>query len=297
MKVEVECAACLLHRGYLEVKNATNDLSLQFKAMSVLADLLSREFKPAAVPAVLGTERDRLVKRVTGNSDPYAKTKQLSNRRALEILPLVKSLISRESSTESGFRKACLCSIVGNVIEFDIPVHAFKFEDMEKMIQRAEEDLAIDEIPRIFNAARKARRILYLTDNAGEIAFDTLFVHELKKLGAHVVVGVKDKPILNDATMGDAEAVGMHKVADSVITTGTDSVGLIPEECSQEFFDFYSSVDFVVAKGMGYLETISEFQSLCTAHAFLLRTKCGPVARFLGVDVGKNVAMLRDISF
>ena len=291
MKVEAECASCILHRGYHEIKEATGDLSLQFKAVSALLRLLAREFKPTANPARLGTKRDRLVRRVTNNPDPYAKTKQLNNHRALELLPMVKSLISRETSVSSRFRKACLCSIVGNVIEFDIPSHMFKFEDMEKIIQRAEEDLAIDEIPRIFNAAKRSKRVLYLADNAGEIAFDTLFVHELKKLGAHVVVVVKGGPILNDATMKDAEHVGMHKVADKVITTGTDAVGLIPEECSHEFLTFYRSANLVVAKGMGYAETLTEL-NLTSPHALLLRTKCVPVANFFNVSRDKNVAKL-----
>lgn len=291
MKVEAECAACILHRGYLEIKEATGDPSLQFKAMSALLRLVAREFKPTANPARLGTKRDRLVRRVTGNPDPYAKTKQLNNRRALELLPMVKNLISRESSVGSRFRKACLCSIVGNVMEFDIPSHTFKFEDMGEIIQRAEEDLAIDEIPRIFNAAKRSKRVLYLTDNAGEIVFDIPLVHELKKLGAHVVVAVKEGPILNDATMKDAEYVGMHKVADKVITTGIDALGLVPEECSHEFLAFYRSANLVVAKGMAYAETLPELD-LTSPHALLVRTKCVPVANFFNVSRDKNVAKL-----
>jgi len=291
LKVKVECATCLFLRGYLEIREATNDSFFQFKALSALAHLLAREFKPTADPARLGTKRDRLVKRVTSNPDPYAKMKQLSNRRALEILPVVRNLISRETSTNTRFRKACLCSIVGNVMEFEIPNHAFKFEDLRKMIERAEEDLAIDDIRRIFNIANEAKRILYLTDNAGEIAFDTPLVEELKKLGARVVVAVKGKPVLNDATMEDAKYVGMHKVADEVITTGTDAVGIIPEECSHEFLTLYRSADLVVAKGMGYAETLTELD-LASPHALLLRTKCKPVAEFFKVGVGKNVAKL-----
>ena len=142
--------------------------------MSALINLLIKEFKPTAVAAYLGTQRDRVVKEVTGNPDPYAKAKQISNQKAVEILPLAKNIVLNGSSAESQFRRACLCSMVGNIIEFDIPDHTFKFEDLEKLIQGAEEDLAIDEIPEIFNQAKKAKRILYLTDNAGEIAFDTL---------------------------------------------------------------------------------------------------------------------------
>ena len=291
MKVEAECAVCLLHRGYMEALEATEDQALQWKAMAVLTRLLNREFKPTAVPAILGTKRDRIIKDITGNSDPYAKKKQRSNRKAMAVLPVAKKLVEKEASMETRFRKACMCSIVGNIIEFDIPEHRFEFEDIEKLIQEAEEQLAIDEVSEIFKLAKRAKQILYLADNAGEIAFDTLLVRELKRLGPHVTVAVKGKPILNDATMQDAEYVKMHEIAGDVITNGTDTVGLILEECSKNFLDLYSSADLVVAKGMGHAETVTELD-LTRPHALLFRTKCKPVAKFFDTTKDKNVAKL-----
>jgi len=275
----------------MEALEATDDQALQWKAMTALTRLLSKEFKPTAVPAILGTKRDRIIKDITGNPDPYAKKKQISNQKAMAILPVAKKLVEKETSTESKFKKACMCSIVGNIIEFDIPKHRFEFEDIEKLIQEAQEQLAIDELSEIFSLAKKAKQILYLTDNAGEIAFDTLLVQELKRLGAHVTVAVKGKPIINDATMQDAEYVKMHEIADDVITNGTDTVGLILEECSERFLNLYGSVDLVVAKGMGYAETVTEL-NLTRPHALLFRTKCNPVARFFDTTKDKNVAKL-----
>jgi uncharacterized protein with ATP-grasp and redox domains len=291
LNVETRCAPCLLHRGYLEILESTKDSTLQFKAISAFLRLLAEEFKPKANPAYLGTKRDRLIREITGNPDPFKQRKQASNKKALETLPLAKNLVLNETSPEKCFRKACLTAIVGNIMEFDIPDNPFKFTDLEKLIQEAENDLAIDEIPQIFDKTKKAKRILYLTDNAGEIAFDTLLVEELKKLGAHVTVAVKSGPILNDATMEDAKIVGMDKVADEVLTTGSDSVGLILNECSDEFLNIYNSVDFVVAKGMGHAETLTELV-LPVPHALLLRTKCCTVANHFNVDTGKNIAKI-----
>ncbi|UCE44430.1 MAG: DUF89 family protein [Candidatus Bathyarchaeota archaeon] len=291
MKVEIECAGCLLHRGLLQIAEVTEDPSLQFKVTSALFRLLVKEFKPTTVPAHLGTERDRLIRRMTGNLDPYAKIKQRSNQKALGFFPYARKLVSNESSSEFRFRKACLCSIVGNVMEFDIPGHTFNYGDVERLIQRAEDDLAIDDIFEIFGAVKEARRILYLTDNAGEIVFDKLLVGELKRLGAHVTVGVKGGPIINDATVEDAKYVGMDRTADALITTGTDAVGLMPEQCSHEFLKAYGSVDLVLAKGMGHVETLTELD-LTLPHALLLRTKCRPVANFLNVEKEKNVAKI-----
>jgi hypothetical protein len=275
----------------MEILEATNDKKLQFEAMMSLTRLLNKEFKPTAVPAWLGTKRDRLVKTVTGNSDPYARKKLMSNQRALGILPSVKRLVAQQSKPERRLRQAFLVAIVGNIIEFDILQHEFNFDNIEKLIQQAEQDLAVDEISKIIDLAAKAEEILYLTDNSGEIAFDTLLVAELKKLGPRVTVAVKGKPIINDATLQDAKAVGMHEIADDLISNGTDTVGLITRDCSKRFLARYKSVGLVVAKGMGYAESLTETR-LTRPHALLLRTKCGPVARFFGTERGKNIAKL-----
>jgi uncharacterized protein with ATP-grasp and redox domains len=291
LNVELRCIACILNRGYLQIQEATDDKSLQFETISAILSFLAEEFKPTANPADLGTKRDRLIRNITGNPDPYKQKKQLSNKKALEVVPLAKSIIQKETSPELRFRKACLSAIVGNIMEFDMPDNPFKFEDLEKLIQQAENDLALDEIPQIFDKAKKAKTVLYLTDNAGEVALDTLLVQELKNLGAHVTVAVKASPIINDALLEDAEFVGMDKVADRVMSTGSDSVGLFPRECSSEFLEVYNSVDLVVAKGMGYAETLTELE-LPVPHALLLRSKCSTVAKHFNVSTGKNIAKL-----
>jgi uncharacterized protein with ATP-grasp and redox domains len=291
LKVGLRCISCILNRGYLQIQEATDDKALQFKTLSAVLSFLAEEFKLTANPADLGTKRDRLIRKITGNPDPYKQKKQLSNRKALEVVPLAESIVSKETSPELRFRKACLSAIVGNIIEFDLPDNPFKFSDLEKLIQQAEKDLALDEIPKIFDKAKNAKSVVYLTDNAGELALDTLLVQELHNLGAHVTVGVKDGPILNDATLEDAKIVGMDKVADKVMSTGSDAVGLFLEECSGEFLEVYNSADLVVAKGMGHAETLTELD-LPVPHALLVRTKCSTVANHFNVGTGKNIAKL-----
>lgn len=292
MKVELECLSCLIHRGYLEIAEATEKPDLQFKIATALLECMAKEFNADAVAAVLGTMRDRLIKQISGNFDVYATKKRASNQAALALLPSLKKMFEEEASPTDKFRKICLAAIVGNVIEFDIPEHNVNLDELKLMITKAEDDLAIDDISEIYEIAKKTKNILYLTDNAGEIVFDKLLVNELKQLGAKVTVAVKGGPILNDATSEDAEEASMYEVADSVITTGADAVGLpLPQERSEEFVKSYAEADFVIAKGMGYAETLTEIE-LKEPHALLVRTKCNPVAKYFGVKRGKNVAKL-----
>jgi len=291
LKVEPECAACILFRGSAETIEATSNPAFRFRAMNEILRLLYREFKPTSVPADLGTKRDRIVKRVTGNNDPYKRNKRLSNEKALRLLPQARKIVEQGYTQQDRFKKACLCAIVGNIMEFDIPGHKFAFTNLKRNFTDAAHDLAVDDIDRIYELARSAHAVLYLIDNAGEIVFDTLLLEQLKNMGVTVTVAVKGGPVINDATLEDAEVSGVNKVADKVITTGTDAVGLALTEVSAEFLNVYDSVDLVFAKGMGYAETLTEHK-LKKPHALLFRTKCNPVANFFAVPREKNIAKL-----
>ena len=291
MKVSAACLPCMVHRAYREVCHATQDPGLRMKVMMEVAKLLAREFKPDAVPAIVGTYRDRLIKELTGNPDPYKAVKELSNRAALKLVPWAEEYIGGARDQYERFRRACLCAMVGNAMEFDILGHSFRLEDLSGLLASAERNLAVDHIKSIYELARKAREVLYLTDNAGEIAFDVLLVRELKALGPRVTVAVKEKPCINDALLEDARLVGMDKVADELITTGTDTVGLVLEWASQQCLEAYERADLVVAKGLGNIETLTEHEHE-KPIAFLLYTKCETVANHLGVPRGRCVAIL-----
>jgi len=291
LKVESECAACILSRGAAEAREATVNPALRFRAMSELLRLLNKEFKPTSVPADLGTKRDRIIRRVTGNDDPYKRSKKICNEKALKLLSYARKFVAEGYAQQDRFKRACLCAIVGNVMEFDIPGHRFAFSSLRRNLRDAAKDLATDDTGLIFELARKARNVLYLTDNAGEIVFDTLLVEQLKDMGSRVIAAVKSGAVINDATLKDAEVSGMNKVADEVITNGTDAVGLALSEVSPQFLSALNSVDLVVAKGMGHAETLTEYK-LKKPYALLFRAKCEPVANYFCTSREKNVAKL-----
>jgi uncharacterized protein with ATP-grasp and redox domains len=91
--------------------------------------------------------------------------------------------------------------------------------------------------------------------------------------------------------MDDVPQSNMDKLADEVITTGTDAVGLQKKEVSPEFLKVYEAAELVFAKGMGYAETLTEYK-LTKPHLLLFRTKCVPVANYFCVPRDKNVAKL-----
>ena len=291
MKVEAECAACLLSRATAETYYATTNPALRFRTIKEVIKLLNREFRPTTVPADIGTKRDRLIKELTGSKDPYKRSKRMSNEKAMKLFPYAKKLVEKGNTQQERFKKACLCAIVGNILEFDIPGHRFTFKTLTKSFRDAAKDLIVDDVDEAYELAKKAKSVLFLADNAGEIVFDTLLVEQLKNMGLMVTYVVKGGPVLNDATLDDIGPAGMDRMADRIVTTGTDAVGLLPKEVSEEFLKVYEDAELVFAKGMGYAETLTELK-LTKPHLLLFRTKCNPVANYFCATRDKNIAKL-----
>src|SRR4030043_355718 len=104
-------------------------------------------------------------------------------------------------------------AIAGNVIDFGI----FTSVDIEGAIRKAlNNQLAVDDYSSFKNAISIADKILYLTDNAGEIVFDRLLIETLIQLGKEVKAVVKGSPVINDSTMDDAEESGLTEVCDVI---------------------------------------------------------------------------------
>jgi uncharacterized protein with ATP-grasp and redox domains len=291
LKVEAECLPCLFERGYRASTHATKDGELLLQIMRKLLDMMSEKYESNAVPAYLGTLRDRIIKEMV-RKDPYMELKRESNRRALKILPIAEKYISEAKTGRERFRRACLVSIVANSIEFDILGHNFKFKDLQKFTK---EKLAVDDTYKTFRILKKSKKVLFLTDNAGEIALDKLLINQLRGLELKVTVAVKEKPVLNDALIKDALEVGIDKVADELITTGTDTVGFILNEASKTARERFFESDLIFAKGMGNYETLTEEEGCGKKILFLLRAKCNPIARSVGVERESNVALLREL--
>jgi hypothetical protein len=118
-----------------------------------------------------------------------------------------------------------------------------------------------------------------LADNAGETVFDRALI---EALGVPVVYAVKGGPVLNDATLEDARAAGLDRVA-QVVDNGADAAGTILSFCSESFRRMYEEAQLVIAKGQANYETLS---AEGPEVFFLLQAKCPIIARDVGAPVG-----------
>ena len=132
-------------------------------------------------------------------------------------------------------------------------------------------------------AVDAAARVLYLADNAGEIACDRLLIERLGP--ARITLAVKGSPVLNDATRVDAEAVGLAAIVE-VVDNGSDAPGTILADCSEAFRRRFAEADLILAKGQGNYETLS---NAAADIFFILKAKCPVIARDLGCRVGSLI--------
>jgi uncharacterized protein with ATP-grasp and redox domains len=270
------------------IKLSTDDEGKRFESMDALLELMGNDYGPETVPSVLGSERGRLIARITGCIDPYKERKVKENELAMSILPDMEKRLS-ETDDEEKLRIATKIACLGNVIDYDVPGNN---ADLEDALEFLDNPLYIDNTDKLKSMIKKGTNLLFLTDNAGEVALDTLLVKELRRLGARVTVAVKNgPPSLNDALMEDALMVGMDKAADELITTGADAIGVRLDESPRWFIDRYNNADLIVAKGMANWETMTETSAPCPT-LYVFRTKCEPVARAVDAPENESIAFL-----
>ncbi len=290
MKIKPECVICIIRQVVDAVNEITKDEKEQFRLIKNTMNVIKDVYGEDAVPAWMGTVVHRYLKRISGNDDPYKKLKDKANKIALQYLDRVREMCNVDDELER-LKMKVLATIAGNVIDYGAYSTGI---DVEKLIKDTlNGELKIDNSKELLNDLKNKdiKKILYICDNAGEIIFDRILMEEIKKYDKEVVAVVKGKPILNDATLEDAKISKIDEIA-KVITTGSDIIGIILEECSEEFLKEFESADLIIAKGMGNYESLTEYDDRIDKPVYyILKAKCKPVAENIGVEVGDNVLL------
>jgi damage-control phosphatase, subfamily I len=284
MKVFPECIPCLTSRVLYEAKLSTNDVKTQLKAEEAAVKAMCSTGFEGPI-ALLSTDAHRAVYRVLGNDDPYREVKRLANETAVKLLPTVRSNIQM---SRDPFRSAVIAAIIGNTFDFGVLGFEVATDDFEKEVATIyQHGLDIDDTDAI---KALIKDVVYIADNVGEIVYDGLLIEQLRKLGGHVTLVVRGGYILTDATIEDVWEFGLDKVADRVLTTGSNAIGINIDEISTGLSEILPQASLIIAKGMANYEMLSEYPF--KPVAYLMRVKCAPVAESVGAQVGDFIAKL-----
>ncbi|MDR0912008.1 MAG: ARMT1-like domain-containing protein [Methanobrevibacter sp.] len=252
MKIYYDCGACFLRQSKEAIDLATNDSDLKLEIIEEILKYLAINFKKGASSNKIGTDIHRIIKNRTGNNDPYIKQKKLGNKIAIDILPKFQSILKNNNDLKSFIKSA----ILGNILDFGA---LGLTSDLEKLINNGiNKELGIDDIEEFKKTLKKHDKVLYLADNTGEIIFDKLLIEYLiKHYNLKIIYAVKENPILNDACLEDGRMIGLDKITE-LITTGTDSIGIVYEYLSPEFRKIFNESEFIISKGLGNYEGLTE---------------------------------------
>jgi len=277
MKSYLDCYPCFFKQAIKTSRMITSD---EKKIWQILNEVsLSLPDVPfGATPPEIGREVYRIISKRTGIKDPYRKIKEKCTRQALSLYPELKKLIN---SAEDRLMTAVRISIAGNIIDYGAN---FDFDLKKDIGTILSQDFSINHYQEFCEALDKARKILYLADNAGETVFDRLLIEEINR---PVIYVVRAHPIINDATREDALLAGIDKVAD-IVSSGCDAPGNILKFCSDKFLSIYRSADLIISKGQGNYEGLSDEER---PIFFLLRAKCHVIASDIGINEGSIVLM------
>ncbi len=279
MQTYLDCFPCFLRQALDAARFATDDEKIHARVIqNVLC--LAAQTNMHNPPPVIGQKVHRLIRELTGNEDPYREQKRRSNELALRLYSEMKQDVEE---TPNPLEAAVRLAIAGNILDFGVN-RSLEYAQAEKVIGAAlDAEFDCRELSDFANGVEQARDILYLGDNAGETVFDRVLIEKLPH--EKITFVVKGSPVINDATMEDAEVAGLTDLVD-VITNGSDGPGTILETCSSQFRERFDRAGLIVAKGQGNYESLSDVDK---PIFFILKAKCPVIARDLDCEIGEMI--------
>lgn len=278
MKISYECGPCFLRQAREALDLSSDDEILKLEVMNEIFKFLSENFNVNTNSNKTGSAIHSIIKSKTGCTDPYHNEKIEANEIALKYLPAVKSILEKDDRLESYVKIA----IIGNILDFG----AFTLDDDVDAVlnDSLKKDLTVCDIAEFEKSLEKHKKVLYLVDNTGEIVFDKLLLEKISEYDLEITIAVKSYPILNDACMEDALNIGLDEFG-KIVEIGAGTVGYVDSEISDEFREIFNSHDFIISKGMGNYEGLTEIDLSKKDIYFLLCAKCNTIARDIGVNL------------
>jgi len=282
MRITSECIPCLVKRISFEIDRV--DPGLKGKVLPRISKMLEEAYVSGSNSALAATRVHEVAYRALG-CDPYAELKRRSTDVALSLLPRARKFIS---GSRDKFRAKVLVSIAGNALDFGIPGSASSPEALVDEFDSLLGSDFIDQSRQLKKEAKALGKVLFLSDNCGEVILDRFLVEELSKF-ASVSIVAKDLPILTDATIEDVKHAGLDTWATQVLGTGPFAVGFDPIRLPTKVRALMKG-SLIVSKGMANYEALPRLPFPVKAY-LLMRVKCVPIARSLKVKKGLNLCM------
>ena len=276
-KLKSVCVSCMLNSRINQFpEDAPEEKKVEYMTR-VLREL--GEMTDSHGPVLATRNIVKMQEELFGKKQDYSELKSKFNQFVMEKVPFLKSEIEK---ADDSFKRAIQYGIVGNYIDFAVMEHVDE-EQLEQMFVDAAE-YVLDEA--VYQALKQdvcnAKNIVYLLDNCGEVVIDKLIIEVIQRLNpqAEITAIVRGEEAVNDATIEDAEQVGLDDLV-KVIGNGSDILGTCLKYISEEARTVIEEADVVLSKGQGNFETLLGYDKNIY---YIFLCKCQMIAEMFGVE-------------
>lgn len=283
MNTSLDCIPCFIRQALEAARFVSDDPAFHENVVRRVLTITAG-IDLMQPPPVVSQSIHRQLREITQRPDPYRTVKDRFNRAALGLLP---ELSAKVENSPDVLASAVRVAIAANAIDLG-PESAVTPEDLRQTIFQAHSEPLYGNVEGFRRSIAAADRILYLADNAGEIVLDRVLIEQLPR--ERTILAVRGAPVINDATLADAETAGLHGLV-RVIDNGSDAPGTILNDCSPEFCEIFREADIIIAKGQGNYETLSDAPERVF---FLLKVKCPVIASRVGLGIGAHAILPPD---
>ena len=274
MKLNPYCMCCAVNKQEEKIRKFPDmDKKTEYmkKVMSILSSAEEQDCSPS-----LSVEIKKLYSEFWNcPAEDYTEIKKEFNQLMLNVEASVEEKIRTSADP---LETALLYARIGNYIDF-AALENVSQETMLKLLENEnQEPLSQTEYANFQTDLSTAKTLVYLTDNCGEIVLDKLAVKILKEKypQLNITVIVRGYPVVNDATMEDAEEIGLTDIV-KVTGNGSNVGGTWFPGLSNEARTLLEQADVILAKGQGNFETMNDcglnvyYLFLCKCDLFVKR--------------------------
>lgn len=287
MKINSFCLTCLIQMQESQVRKF-DDEEKKMKYMREVLAFLSSCNPDLSAPALV-KPLSRIYEKYWGRRDSMDEVKKEFN----------DFLLSMEEDLEMQIRKhndpleAALCfARTGNYIDYAAVKDISKDKLLELFEEQEQAGLEKNEYRLFLKDMEQASKLVYLTDNCGEVALDKIALKMIREKypDLDVTAVVRGEPVVNDADLDAARCVGLDRVV-KVLGNGSGIAGTDLDDISDEARREIETADVIISKGQGNFETIHGcglniyYLFLCKCDWFVQKFKA---ERFEGMFINER---------
>lgn len=267
------CISCFIAKQDKQIRQFSDE-NKKSEYMHQVLEILYRHGQTESSPWI-AEQINQLYESFWGKSEDYACVKQKYNRLLLDKENEIEQYICKSVDP---VRECIKYVCAANYIDFSA-VENVNEQTFEKLLKKAgNEAVAEGEYLQFKNDLEGADKLVYLTDNCGEIVLDKLFIKIMKKMypQLRITAVVRGNNVINDATMEDAEQVGLTDIV-PCIGNGNGAPGTVFKRLSEEAKRVLQNADVIISKGQGNFEGLfgegmnPYYLFLCKCELFVQR--------------------------